>query len=94
MLAAHQNAEGHSSPEIQVPMARTDIGAYVNMSPEAVTRSLRALVRRGVISVRARNHIKIIDRAGLEKVISEAAATRDKALPAPISKKDTALLAS
>src|SRR5689334_24067537 len=73
--------------QIQVPMARTDIGAYVNMSPEAVTRSLRALVRRGVISVRDRHHIKIIDRAGLEEVIAEAP-------PAPTRRRHAALLHS
>lgn len=94
MLEAHQNALGRNSQEIQVPMARTDIGAYVNMSPEAVTRSLRALVRRGVISVRERNHIKIIDRAELEAIITEAAATRDKAPPAATNTKDTVLLHS
>lgn len=71
MLEAHQNAEGHSSQEIQVPMARTDIGAYVNVSPEVVTRALRELVRRRVISVRDRRCIKIIDRVGLEDVISD-----------------------
>lgn len=91
MLEAHQTTEGHYSQEIQVPMARTDIGAYVNMSPEAVTRSLRALVRRGVISVRDRHHIKIIDRAGLEEVIAEAVAPRDSALA---RRKHTALLHS
>ena len=94
MLEAHQNAEGHSSQEIQVPMARTDIGAYVNMSPEAVTRSLRELVRRGVISLRERHYIKIIDRVGLEEAISEAAATKDKAPPAATSRTDTVLLHS
>jgi CRP-like cAMP-binding protein len=73
MLETHQNAEGHLSNEIQVPMARADVAAYVNMSPEAVTRSLRQLVRRGVISVRDRRYIKIIDRSGLEDIISETA---------------------
>ena len=87
MLEAHQATEGTCSQEIQVPMARTDIGAYVNMSPEAVTRSLWALVRRGVISVRDRHHIKIIDRAGLEEVIAEAP-------PAPTRRKHAALLHS
>jgi CRP/FNR family transcriptional regulator len=71
MLETHQNAEGHLSDEIQVPMARTDIGAYVNISPEAVTRALQELVRRGVIRIRDRRYIKIIDRTGLEKIISE-----------------------
>ena len=82
MLEAHQKTEGHSSQEIYVPMARRDIGAYVNMSPEAITRSLRGLVRRGVISVRDRRYVKIIDRVGLEDAISETAATKDKAPPA------------
>jgi CRP/FNR family transcriptional regulator len=94
MLEAHQNTDGQFSQEIRVPMARTDIGAYVNMSPEAVTRSLQTLVRRGVISVRERHYIKIIDRAALEAVISEAAAARDKARPAAASRKDAELLHS
>jgi CRP/FNR family transcriptional regulator len=91
MLEAHQNAEGHSSREIQVPMARTDIGAYVNISPEAVTRSLQWLVRRGVISVRDRRYIEIIDRPGLDEVISETAATRGKVPPAPTSRISSVL---
>lgn len=82
MLEAHQKTEGPSSQEIYVPMARRDIGAYVNMSPEAITRSLRGLVRRGVISVRDRRYVKIIDRVGLEDAISETAATKEKATPA------------
>jgi len=87
MLEAHQTIEGHYSQEMQVPMARTDIGAYVNMSPEAVTRALRALVRRGVISVRDRHHITIIDRARLEEVIAESP-------PATTRRKHAALLHS
>jgi CRP-like cAMP-binding protein len=91
MLEAHQNAEGHSSPEILVPMTRADIGGYVNMSPEAVTRSLRELARRGVIKVRDRRHIRIIDRVGLEDVISETAATRGKVPPAATSRMASVL---
>ena len=94
MLEAHQNGEGHSSQEIRVPMPRTDIGAYVNMSPEAVTRSLRELVRRGLISVRERRYVKIIDRAGLDEAISEAVATKDKAPPRATSRKNSVLLHS
>jgi CRP/FNR family transcriptional regulator len=85
MLEAHQNAAGHFSQEIQVPMTRTDIGTYVNISPEAVTRALRWLIRRGVISVRDRRYIKIIDRVGLEDVISGTTATRYKASRAATS---------
>jgi CRP-like cAMP-binding protein len=91
MLEAHQNAEGPSSQEIYIPMARTDIGAYVNMSPEAITRSLRGLVRRGVISVRDRRYVTIIDRVGLEDVISETAATKGKAPAAATNRMDATL---
>jgi CRP/FNR family transcriptional regulator len=94
MLEAHQNTQGHSSQEIQVPMARTDIGAYVNISPEAVTRSLRELVRRGFISVRERRYVKIIDRVGLEEAISEAVARTDKAPPQTTSRRNSILLHS
>lgn len=71
MLETHQNGEGRRSDEIHVPMARTDIGAYVNVSPEAITRSLHELVRRGVITVRDRRYIKIADRVKLEDIVSE-----------------------
>jgi CRP-like cAMP-binding protein len=71
MLEAHQSGEAYPTDEIRVPMARTDIGAYVNISPEAVTRSLQELARRGVIRVRNRRYIKIIDRARLEDIVSE-----------------------
>jgi CRP-like cAMP-binding protein len=93
MLEAHQHAYAgeHFSQEIQVPMARTEIGAYVNMSSEAVTRALRQLVCRAVISVRDRRYIKIIDRVGLEDIISGTAAAKDERRRAATSRMDNLL---
>jgi len=71
MLETQQSFEGRPSEEILVPMSRADIGAYTNISPEAVSRSFQELVRRRVISVHHRRHIKILDRTGLEGIISE-----------------------
>ncbi len=71
MLETQQSSEGRLSEEILVPMSRADIGAYTNMSSEAVSRSFQELIRRRVISIRERRHIKILDRAGLEDIISE-----------------------
>ena len=70
MLETHQAARGQSTGEVYLPMTRSDIGAYVAISPEAVSRSLRDLISRGAITFRDRRHVKIIDRAQLEAVIS------------------------
>jgi CRP-like cAMP-binding protein len=71
MLETHQAARGESMGEIYLQMARQEIGAYVGISAEAVTRSLRDLVNRGAITFRDRRHVQIIDRARLEGAISE-----------------------
>ena len=76
MLETHQAARGDSSGEVYLQMTRRDIAAYVGMTPEAVTRSLRDLVHRGAITFRDRRHLQIIDRARLEAAISETRAPR------------------
>jgi len=53
-------------------MSRSDIGNYIGISLEAVSRSFRALSNRGVIAFRNRRHVKIIDRAGLNDIASES----------------------
>jgi CRP-like cAMP-binding protein len=59
------------SEEIYLTMTRSDIGAYLGISPEAVSRSFRGLASRGAIAFRDRRHLKIIDRALLEVAIAE-----------------------
>jgi len=71
MLETQQSAEGRLPEEILVPMSRADIGAYTNISPEVVSRSLQELIRRRVICIRERRHIKILDRARLDDIIWE-----------------------
>ena len=53
-------------------MSRSDIGNYIGISLEAVSRLFRALSSRGVIAFRNRRHVKIIDRAGLNDIASES----------------------
>jgi CRP/FNR family transcriptional regulator len=64
MLEAQQGA---GAGEVFLPMSRTDIGSYVGLSAEAVTRSLRTLTLRGIIDFRDRRHVQIIDRARLDE---------------------------
>jgi CRP-like cAMP-binding protein len=76
MLETHQAARGERVGEVYLQMTRRDIGAYVGISPEAVTRSLRDLVNRGAIALRDRRHVQIIDRSRLEAAISEVRTLR------------------
>ena len=69
ILETHQAARGESMGEVYLQMTRRDIAAYVGLTPEAVTRSLRDLVTRGAITFRDRRHIHIINRARLEAAI-------------------------
>ena len=71
-LETMQAAQREITEEIYLPMARSDIGAYLGISPEAVTRSFRELANGGAIAFRDRRHLKIIDRALLEAAIAES----------------------
>jgi CRP-like cAMP-binding protein len=71
MLETHQAARGESMGEVYLQMTRRDISAFVGISPEAVTRSLRDLASRGAITFRDRRHVQIVNRARLEEAISE-----------------------
>ena len=71
MLENYQTARSEGAGEIYLPMSRSDIGNYIGISLEAVSRSFRALSSRGVIALRNRRHVKIIDRAGLNDIASE-----------------------
>jgi len=70
MLEQHQIQAGGmtSVSEVYLPMNRSDIGEYVGMSLEAVSRSFHALTARGIIKIRDKRHVKIVDRAQFEKV--------------------------
>jgi CRP/FNR family transcriptional regulator len=62
MLEANQNARGVSSQEIYLPMKRSDIGAYIGISLEAVGWSFRRLANRGAITIRNRRYVQIANR--------------------------------
>jgi CRP-like cAMP-binding protein len=73
LLEQHQIQAGGvtRTSDIYLPMDRSDIGEYVGISPEAVSRSFRTLSARGIIKIRDRRHIKIIDRARFEALATE-----------------------
>jgi CRP/FNR family transcriptional regulator len=76
LLEQLQTARGESATEVYLPMSRSDIGEYVAMSLEAVSRAFRGLIARGIIKSRDRRHLKIMDRAAFEALVDEVAHRR------------------
>lgn len=58
-LAKRHAALGYSSQEMSLPMTRRDIGCYLGLTLETVSRTLSSLAEAGVISVR-RKDIQIL----------------------------------
>jgi CRP-like cAMP-binding protein len=50
---------------VTLPVSRCDIGDFLALAPETVSRSLAALERRGAIGLPAPRRIEIIDRSAL-----------------------------
>ena len=71
MLEARQGHDGAPGGEVFLPMRRSDIGSYIGISAEAVTRTLRELTQHGVIAFGDRRHMRIVDRALLEMIAQE-----------------------
>src|SRR3974390_1204542 len=76
-----QIAKGQQTAEIYLPMDHSDIGNYIGMTLSAVSRAFRALTMRGVIKLRARGHVRIVDRDAFDKIAGDPPAPLATALP-------------
>jgi CRP-like cAMP-binding protein len=76
-----QIAKGQQAAEIYLPMDRSDIGNYVGMTLAAVSRAFRALTTRGVIRLRGRGYVRIVDRDAFDKIAGDPPAPLATALP-------------
>ncbi len=72
MLENYETARGGGAAELYLPMSRSDIGDYVGMSLETVSRSFRTLASQKVITLRDRRHVKINSRSQLEDIASRS----------------------
>jgi CRP-like cAMP-binding protein len=68
MLDTNRAARGETTEEVYLP----EIGDYIGISPEAVSRSFRNLASQEVISIRHRRYVRIINRVQLEQTASES----------------------
>jgi CRP-like cAMP-binding protein len=64
-------AKGQQIAEIPLPMDRSDIGRYIGITLEAVGRAFRALTTRGIIKLRDRGHVRIVDRDAFDKIAGD-----------------------
>ena len=71
LLENLQVARGERTAEIYLPMKRSDIGEYLGMSPEAVSRAFRVLTTRGIIKSRDRRHLMVADRSTFDKIAAD-----------------------
>ena len=53
-------------------MSRADIADYVNLTPEAVSRASRQLVRSGIIAFPHRRAVRILDRNRFNRLVHDA----------------------
>jgi CRP-like cAMP-binding protein len=66
-----QIAKGQPAADIHLPMDRSDISEYIGITLAAVSRAFRSLTTRGIIRVRDRHHVRIVDRSGFEKIAGD-----------------------
>ena len=64
-------ARGYAAAEFNLRMTREDIGSYLGLKLETISRILSKLQTWGLIAVQQRN-IRIVDVAGLKGVMSQA----------------------
>jgi CRP/FNR family transcriptional regulator, anaerobic regulatory protein len=64
-------ARGEQTTEIYLPMDRSDIGEYTGLTLAAVSRAFRSLTTRGLIKIRNRRYVTILDRTAFENIAGE-----------------------
>ena len=66
-----QIAKGESAADIHLPMDRSDISEYIGITLAAVSRAFRTLTTRGIVRIRDRHHVRIVDRSDFEKIAGD-----------------------
>ena len=67
-LSQRMKARGYSATEFHLRMSRADIGSYLGMKLETVSRAFSAFQQQGLLEVDKR-HIRIVDGAALARLV-------------------------
>ncbi|MFY9327345.1 MAG: fumarate/nitrate reduction transcriptional regulator Fnr [Georgfuchsia sp.] len=70
-LSQRFTARGYSPSEFNLRMTRTEIGSYLGMKHETVSRLFTRFQDDGLVGVRQRR-IRILDQAGLRKIMEQS----------------------
>lgn len=62
---------------LSLPMSRADIADYLGLSIETVSRVFTGFKRLGLIALRGRRGVRLVDRAGLRAIADAGGATRE-----------------
>jgi CRP/FNR family transcriptional regulator len=69
-LSARLLARGYSSSDFNLRMGREDIGSYLGLKLETVSRALSHLHEQGVLDVDGR-HLRILDLPALQRLLGK-----------------------
>lgn len=72
-LAQRLNARGFSGSELVLRMTREEIGSYLGMKLETVSRTFSKFAEDGLIEVRQR-HVRILNAAELQRIVNQQSA--------------------
>ena len=76
-LSQRLKARGYSPSEFHLRMSRAEIGSYLGMKLETVSRTFSAFQAQGLLEV-DKKHIRITDHAGLARAFESRVHRRDK----------------
>ncbi|HEY0823969.1 MAG TPA: helix-turn-helix domain-containing protein [Ramlibacter sp.] len=74
-LSRRLQARGYSAAEFHLRMSRGEIGSYLGLNLETVSRTFSLLQHRGLVDVSGR-HVLLRDRAALVRMFDEASTPR------------------
>ena len=68
-LAQRLEARGFSGSELVLRMTRQDIGSYLGLKLETVSRTFSKFVEEGIVEVKQR-HVRILDTDALKRIVN------------------------
>jgi CRP/FNR family transcriptional regulator len=91
-LSHRLEARGYSSRDFHLRMTRTEIGSYLGLKQETVSRGFSRLQEEGAISKQNR-HIRILDLPGLKKLTAHISSNSQRFVSTPALQRHRPLLA-
>ena len=68
LMAGRRERPSCRNPEVLLPMSRTDIGDYLGLSLESVSRAATELRRRGLVKFETPHLVRIVDASALAEI--------------------------